>query len=56
MIPQKNSEELVKAIEKFLNLSAMEQKKRGLAGRKKVEKCFDRQIIVNAYMKEMYKI
>ncbi len=53
MIPQKDSEALIAAIEKFLALSNEERKAMGLAGRKKVEKEFDRQIVVDAYMKEL---
>ena len=53
MIPQKNSGELVKAIEKFINLGNDDKKKMGLAARRKVEKEFDRQIVVDAYMKEI---
>ena len=53
MIPQKNSEKLIEAIEKFLQLSMDEKKKMGLAARAKVEREFDRQIVVKAYMKEI---
>lgn len=49
----KSSESLVAAIEKFLNLSYEEKKEMGLAGRKKVEREFDRQIVIKAYMKEI---
>lgn len=53
VIPSQNSEKLIEAIEKFLALSNEERKEMGLAGRRKVEKEFDRQIIVDAYMKEI---
>ena len=53
MIPQKDSEKLTIAIEKFVNLSAKERKRMGAAGRKKVEQYFDRQIVVDAYMNEI---
>lgn len=53
MIPQKNSEKLVEAIEKFLSLTNEEKKNMGLAARAKVEREFDRQIVVEAYMKEI---
>lgn len=53
MIPQKNSEKLIEAIEKFLKLSNKEKKAMGLAARAKVEREFDRQIVVEAYMKEI---
>lgn len=56
MIPQKNSEELIEAIEKFLRLSSEEKKSMGLAARAKVEREFDRQIVVDAYMKEIESI
>lgn len=53
MIPQKNSVKLIEAIEKLLKLSNEEKKVMGLAARAKVEREFDRQIIVEAYMKEI---
>lgn len=53
MIPQKNSEKLIDAIEKFLKLTSEEKKNMGLAARAKVEREFDRQIVVEAYMKEI---
>ena len=53
MIPQKNSKELIRAIEKFLQLSYVEKKQMGMNGREKVEKQFDRQIVVKAYLQEI---
>lgn len=53
VIPQKNSIELVKAIEKFLSLSYAEKRQMGLNARKKVEEQFDREIVVEAYMNEI---
>lgn len=53
MIPQKDSRALINAIENFLKLDYCEKKQLGLNGRKKVEDSFDRQIIVEAYLKEI---
>ena len=53
MIPQKNSEKLIEAIDKFMKLNNEEKKAMGLSARKKVEKEFDRQIVVEAYMREI---
>ena len=53
MIPQKDSTKLIEAIEKFLCLSLEAKRNMGQAARKKVEKEFDRQIVVEAYMKEI---
>lgn len=50
---QKDSIDLIKQIEKFLNLSWEEKKRMGMAGRDKVEKEFDRQIVVEKYMREL---
>ena len=55
MIPQKNSQKLIEAVEKFIKLSLVEKKAMGLAARKKVEQEFDRQIVVDTYMKEIEK-
>lgn len=53
---QKNGRDLIEKIEKFLMLSHEEKKQMGLAGRKKVELEFDRQLVVNSYMKEINSI
>lgn len=55
MIPQRNSVKLIEAIEKFLKLSNQEKKEMGLAARAKVEREFDRQIVIEAYMHEIRK-
>lgn len=56
VVEQQNSKDLIEKIEEFLKLSYEEKKQMGLAGRKKVEKEFDRQIVVGAYMDEIDKI
>ena len=56
VFPQKNTNALIDRVEKFLALTNEQKKIMGLAGRKKVEKEFDRQIVVEAYMKEVEKI
>lgn len=53
MIPQKDSVALVRAIERFLALNYEQKKQMGLNAREKVEKEFDRKIVVEAYMKEI---
>ncbi|MEG1926785.1 MAG: glycosyltransferase, partial [Ruthenibacterium sp.] len=50
---QKDTADLVLQIEKFLALSPDARRAMGLAGRAKVEKEFDRQIVVNAYLREI---
>ncbi len=53
VVKQKDSEDLIKVIEKFLSLSVKERETMGLNGRKKVEECFDRQIVIDKYMGEI---
>lgn len=53
VVPIKNLDKLVEAIEKILSMSVEERKKMGIAGRKKMEREFDRQIVVTAYMEEI---
>lgn len=55
MIPQKDSKALVEAIEKFLALSWEQKRQMGLNARAKVEKEFDRQIVVKRYVDEVGK-
>jgi galacturonosyltransferase len=47
---------LVNAVERFILLSRSDREKMGKAGRKKVEKEFDRNIVVNRYMLELDRI
>lgn len=50
---QKNREQLVKTVRKFMELSNDVRCDMGIAGREKMEKEFNRNIVVNAYMREM---
>ena len=52
---QNDSQDLITQIEKFLALSWEERKQMGIAGRIKVEKEFDRQIVVGKYLTELKK-
>lgn len=53
IIRPKDSSDLINKIEKFISLSYEEQKAMGIAGRRKVEKEFDRNIVVRKYLEEM---
>ncbi|MEH6957400.1 glycosyltransferase family 4 protein [Neobacillus drentensis] len=44
---------LVEAIIKFINLSYDQKKAMGIAGRKKMENEYDREIVINAYLEEI---
>jgi galacturonosyltransferase len=48
-----NAEDLINRVEKFLSLDYEAKKQMGQAGRKRVEKEFDRRIVVDAYLKEV---
>lgn len=50
IVEQQNSEDLITKVRQFLSLSFDEKRNMGLAARKKVEKQFDRNIIVKAYL------
>ena len=52
----KNSKQLIEKVEEFIELSNEQRKQMGLEARKKVEKEFDRNIIINAYLKEIDEI
>lgn len=51
-----NSKNLIEKIEKFLALSHNERCGMGLAGRRKVEGAFDRNIVVQKYIKELEEV
>lgn len=53
IVNQRDSEDLIRAVEKFLNLSWEERKTMGLKGREKVETEFDRSIVVNKYLTQI---
>lgn len=55
IVNQQDSKDLIEKIERFLDLSWDERRNMGLAGRAKVEKEFDRQIVVEKYMRELVK-
>lgn len=53
LIEPKNSKDLIKKIEKFITLPYEEKINMGKAGRKKVELEFNREIVVEKYLKEV---
>ena len=52
-VRERDSADLIEKIEAFLGLSWEERKKMGLAGRAKVEREFDRKIVIDKYMREI---
>lgn len=56
VVKQRDSEDLIQKIEKFIALTHEQKMQMGLAGRAKVEREFDRQVVVDAYLKEMENI
>ncbi len=48
-----NANDLIDKVENFLNLSYEEKKQMGLEGRSKIEKEFNRSLVIDAYMKEL---
>lgn len=46
-------ESLVKAVSRFINLSYEQKREMGMAGRRKMENEFDRNIVIKAYMDEI---
>lgn len=56
MVPEKDTKALIDAIEKFIKLTQSEKKNMGIEARKLVEQQFDRNLVVAAYMKEIYKV
>ena len=52
----KSVDSLVNAMERFINLSHEEKATMGLAGRKKMEREYDRHIVINAYLEEINNV
>ena len=53
IVKQRDCKDLTQKIEKFLTLSHEQKMQMGLAGRAKVECEFNRQFVVDAYLKEL---
>jgi glycosyltransferase involved in cell wall biosynthesis len=53
IVEEQNSQDLIRKIEMFLELDYEAKRQMGLAGRAKVEKKFDREIIIDIYLKEL---
>ncbi len=53
LINERDSEDLIRKIERFLSLTWEQRREMGLAGRSKVEREFDRNIVINKYLKEI---
>jgi len=51
--PKKDTQGLIESLEKIIKLDNKERKLMGLAGRKKMEQEFDRQIVINKYNNEI---
>ncbi len=56
LVPVRDTESLIKTVERFIQLPYDKKMQMGLAGRRKVEREFDRQIVVDAYMNEINHI
>lgn len=53
LVKEKDSIDLCEKVEQFISLDWSEKERMGIAGRKKVEREFDRKIVVDKYMKEV---
>lgn len=53
IVKQKDSADLIEKIEKFLSIGREKQEQMGLAGRAKVEREFDREIVIRKYLDEL---
>ena len=53
LVPINDEEAVLTAVNKFIRLNMSDRERMGWAGRQKVEKEFDRQIVVEAYMKQI---
>ena len=56
IVKPKDSKDLIDKIEKFIHLSFSEKRKMGLNGRIKVEKNFNREVVIEKYLKELDQV
>jgi galacturonosyltransferase len=55
-VEQQNAQDLIEKVEKFINLPYTKRKAMGDAAREKVEREFDRNMVVLAYLKAIESI
>lgn len=53
---QKNQEQLIDCVRKFMAMDNASRREMGICGRKKMEQEFNRQIVIDAYMREINEI
>lgn len=53
LVKERDSYDLIEKMKKFLSMSTEERREMGLKGREKIEREFDRQIVVDAYLREI---
>ena len=53
---ERNERQLLMVVERFLKMSITEREKMGVLGRKLVEKNFDRDVVMNEYIKTIRKV
>lgn len=53
LVKERDSQDLIDNMEKFLYMTTEERREMGLRGREKMEREFDRQIVVDAYLREI---
>lgn len=56
LVKERDSEDLIEKIEKFIALTNTQRQEMGIQGRNKIEQEFNRQIVVNAYLSEIDKL
>ncbi len=56
VVKQKDTQDLIAKLEQFIAMPHPQKREMGLAGRRKVEQSFDRQIVVRAYLNELEKL
>ena len=56
LVNKNDTQDLILKLENFLKLSNDERAQMGIAGRRKMEREFDRKIVVDAYMDVVHQI
>ena len=56
LVKAKDAKSLITGVERFLNLTYEKKKQMGIEARKKIEREFDRRVVIDAYLKEINSI
>ena len=56
LVKERDTEDLIRAVREFMEMSYEQRKEMGIKARQKMEREFDRRFVVESYLKELKRI